>query len=63
MTQDTKTAPRRELPERRTITLPDPSYQPTKAEQERKHDMPGASIETVRSAFFRPVTVQREGAD
>ena len=63
MTEEAKTAPRRTLPEPRTITLPDPSYQPPKAEQEREHDMPGASMGTVRSAFFRPVNVQREDRD
>ena len=54
---------RRELPEPRTITLPAQSYQPPKAEQEKEHDMPGASMKTVRRAFFRPVNVLREGTD
>ena len=31
-------------------------YQPTKAEKEEEVDMPGASLETVRRAFFRPLT-------
>lgn len=53
----------RELPESRTITLPAQTYQPPKAEQEKEHDMPGASMKTVRSAFFRPVNVRREGSD
>ena len=61
MTQDAKTPERRKLPEARTITLPDESYQPPKAEREKEYDMPGADIEAVRSAFFRPINVQREG--
>ncbi len=60
---DTKTKRRQNLPEARTITLPDQSYQPPKAEQEKAHDMPGASLQTVRSAFFRPINVRREKAD
>ncbi len=52
---------RRKLPSARTITLPDQNYQPPKAEREREHDMPGASEKTIRSAFFRPINVRREG--
>ena len=45
------------------VTLPDPvdlnlrssKYQPTKAEKEKAIDMPGANIETVHAAFFRPI--------
>ena len=44
-----------ELPEERAIDLPARDYQPTKAEKEEAFDMPGADIETVRSAFFRPI--------
>ena len=51
---------KRKLPEPRTITLPPESYQPPKAEREKEHDMPGASVKTVRRAFFRPVNVRRE---
>ena len=54
---------KRERPKPRTITLPDQDYQPPKAEREREHDMPGASLKTVRSAFFRPVKVRRDSAD
>ena len=53
----------RKLPEPRTITLPPQSYQPPKAEQEKGHDMPGASLKQVRRAFFRPIHVRREGGD
>ena len=51
---------RQKLPKARTITLPDQDYQPTKAESEKAYDMPGASLQTVRSAFFRPVNVRRK---
>lgn len=53
----------RKLPKARTITLPDQTYQPPKAEQEKEHDMPGASMKRVRSAFFRPVNVRRKPRD
>ena len=48
-------AERVELPEERSIDLPPRDYQPTKAEKEEAFDMPGADVETVRSAFFRPI--------
>ena len=32
-------------------------YQPSRAELREEFDMPGADIETVRNAFFRPVEV------
>ena len=54
---------RRKLPEPRTITLPNQTYQPPKAERENEYDIPGASVKTVRRAFFRPVNVRREGGD
>ena len=54
---------RRKLPKARAITLPDQTYQPPKAEREKEHDMPGASLKTVRRAFFRPVNVRREVSD
>ena len=54
---------RRTLPKARTITLPDQTYQPAKAEREKEYTMPGASMKTVRRAFFRPVNVRREGGD
>lgn len=46
-----------ELPAERSITMPPRDYQPTKAELEEEFEMPGASLDTVRSAFFRPVRV------
>ena len=54
---------KRDLPKPRTITVPAETYQPPKAERERKYDMPGASLETARRAFFRPVNVKREPVD
>ena len=59
----TKTPRKRKLPKPRTITLLRETYQPKKAEREKDHDMPGASLKTVRSAFFRPFNVRREPAD
>lgn len=59
----TETPRKRKLPKPRTITLPPETYQPPKAEQEKVHDMPGASMKTVRRAFFRPANVRREGTD
>lgn len=51
---------RQNLPKRRTITLPEQTHQPSKAEQEKEHHMPGVPLETARRAFFRPVTIQRK---
>ena len=40
------------------ITLPSrKDYQPSRAELREEFDMPEADIETVRKAFFQPVTV------
>ncbi len=49
-----------QLPKPVTITLPEDSYQPRKAESEKEYNMPGASITKVRQAFFRPVIVKRK---
>lgn len=49
---------RKELPAAREIEMPPRDYQPSKAEQEREYDMPGADPETVRRAFFRPIKVR-----
>ena len=48
---------RKPVPQARTIAMPARGYQPSKAEKEEAIDMPGADIETVRSAFFRPINV------
>ena len=47
------------IPGKRTIMLPPSDYQPTKAERETEQDMPGANVETVRRAFFRPIRVKK----
>ena len=39
----------------RTINMPKSDYQPGADEKKQEVDMPGASLETVRKAFFRPV--------
>ena len=49
-----------ELLKPRTIKMQPRNYQPKKAEKEQEIDMPGASEETVRSAFFRPVECDPE---
>ena len=51
---------KRRLLEPRTITLPGNDYQPGKAEMEREYDMPGASMRTIRRAFFRPLKIKRD---
>ena len=45
-------------PEPRTIELPNRDYQTSRAELREEFDMPGASMEMAREAFFRPVTVR-----
>ena len=40
---------------RRTVKVKPRDYQPSRAEKEQEFDMPGASEEAVRKAFFRPV--------
>ena len=51
------------LPEPRAITMPPCDYQPSKAEIEAEHDMPGAAIKTVPRAFVRPSTSNPRNAD
>ena len=46
----------------REIVLPPSDYQPTKAELEQEFDMPGADMETIRRAFFRPTKIVRRKA-
>jgi hypothetical protein len=50
-------SPDQKVPKPREITLPPRTYQPSRAELREEFDMPGASMETVRRAFFRPVKV------
>ena len=37
------------------IRMPKSDYQPSSDEKKQEVDMPGASIETARNAFFRPI--------
>ena len=39
----------------RHIDMPKSDYQPTADEKKQEVDMPGASLETARKAFFRPI--------
>ena len=41
---------------RRPVEVIESTYQPTRAELREEIDMPGASLKTLRQAFFRPVT-------
>jgi len=47
-------------PKPRTIELASADYQPSKAEMEKEYDMPGASREEIRGAFFSPVKIVRK---
>lgn len=44
---------------RREPKDPAATHQPRKAEMEEEIDMPGADLETVRRAFFRPIRPRR----
>ena len=60
MTKKAKPRKRQPLPKPVTVTLPDNTFQPRKADMEEEFAMPGASMEQIRQAFFRPVKVLRE---
>jgi len=63
MSEDSKhkAMPEKEpIPEPRTITLPPSDFQPGKADMEAAYDMPGASMDVIRSAVFRPFRIRRE---
>lgn len=51
---------RRADQEPRTLPLPPPGYQPSKAEIEEEFDMPGLTDEQVRETFFRPFRFKRK---
>ena len=38
-----------------SVDIQPPSYQPTVQEMNEEFDMPGASMETVRKEFFKPL--------
>ena len=54
---------RRAAQEPRTLPLPPPGYQPSKAELEEEVDMPGLSDDEARERFFRPFRFVREKVD
>ena len=58
-----RTPKRRPAQEPRTLPLPPPGYQPSKAELEEEFDMPGLTDEEARRRFFRPFRFEREKAD
>ena len=60
MTKKVKSRKRQPLPKPATITMPPATFQPRKADMDKEYDMPGASVEQIRRAFFRPVKVLRE---
>ena len=55
-----KDRPNQPIPEPRTITLPKSDFQPSKADMEREYDMPGLSLDEIRSTFIRPSNIRRE---
>ena len=62
MTKSSKRRPK-DIAEECEIALPPRDYQTTKAELEEEHDIPGAEVRTMRSAFFRRVRVKKEKHD
>ena len=54
------TPKRRAAQEPRTLPLPPPGYQPSKAELEEEFDMPGLTDQEVRDRFFRPFRFVRQ---
>lgn len=44
-----------ETHEKRQVAVKSSDYQPSKAELEEEYDMPGADMETLREAFFKPL--------
>ena len=51
MKQTDKRRANREKP----VKVKPPDYQPSVAEMNEEHDMPGASMKDLRRAFFKPV--------
>ena len=47
-----KDSPNQPIPEPRTITLPRKDFQPSKSDMEREYDMPGLSLDEIRSNIF-----------
>lgn len=42
------------------IEIRESTYQPSKAEHQEEHDMPGMSVEAMRAAFMRPFKFKRK---
>ena len=48
-------------PRREPEALARPSdYQPSRAEMEEEYDMPGADMEALREAFFKPLRTEEK---
>ena len=62
MPEKAESRKRQPLPKPVTITMPDNMFQPKKVDMDREYDMPGASVEKIRQAFFWSVKVLRESA-
>lgn len=58
-----RTPKRRAAQKPRTLPLPPPGYQPSKAELEEEFEMPGLSEEEMRQTFFQPFKFVREQTD
>ena len=58
-----KDSPNQPIPEPRTITLPRKDFQPSKSDMEREYDMPGLSLDEIRSTFFRPFNIRYEDSE
>ena len=58
-----KERPNHPIPEPRTVTLPKRDFQPRKADMEREYDMPGLSLDKIRSTFFRPFNIRRKDSE
>ena len=46
--------------EKRDVAVKPSDYQPSKAELEEEYDMPGADMETLREAFFKPLKTEEK---
>ena len=49
-----------DMPENSEVRVKPSDYQPSRAELEEEYDMPGASMETLREAFFKPLKTEEK---
>lgn len=49
-----------DVPEKPEARIKPRDYQPSKAELEEEYDMPGASMEMLREAFFKPLKTEEK---